>query len=76
MDGFSKIRTIAKAATANVEASPVAKNNEMDIEPAVAPNSGTFVTVHLSPTEVMLNTITERGEVFCIKIGRKVNYNL
>jgi hypothetical protein len=35
MDGFSKIRTIAKAATANVEVSPAAKSNEMDIEPAV-----------------------------------------
>jgi len=71
MDGFSKIRTIAKAATANVEVSPAAKSNEMDIEPAVAPNSSKFVSVHLSATEVMMNTITERGEVFVSKLAEK-----
>ena len=67
-DGFSRMKTAAKAVVANVKVAPTAKSNEMDIEPIVDPNIGKFISVHLLPTDILLDTVIEKGDVYVSRL--------
>ena len=67
-DGFSRMKPDAKAAAVSVEAVPTIKSNEMDVEPIVDSNTGKFINVHLSPTEILLDTVIEKGDVYVSRL--------
>ena len=40
----------------------------MDFEPIVAPKIDKFITVHLSPAEILLDTVIESGDVYVSRL--------